>query len=231
MLDSLNSMDKFSVEKAEKMQRVLSKMVITYDCLPSKIKYIAGVDVSYSNEKSYGAAVVLDYATMRVIEEKIAVKKTSLPYIPTFLAFRELPVAISAVQKLEVKPDVFMIDGHGRAHPRRLGLASHFGLIVDAPTIGVAKNLLCGKIRDIEDEWKPIVDGNEIIGAAVFSGRSKRPIYVSVGHKISLESAIKIVLNCAKYRIPEPIRFAHAAAENAKRKIESLKTPPHHKIL
>jgi len=205
------------LKRAEKIQRYLSKAVITYDSLPEEIKYIAGIDVAYSAGRAYGAAAVLEYKTMRIIEEKTYSLNMTIPYIPTFLFLRELPPAIAVARMLRVKPDVFMIEGHGRAHPRRFGLACHFGLILNVPTIGVAKSLLCGKVRSIEDSLKPIIDGEEIIGAAVLTRKNSKPIYVSVGHKVSLETAVKIVLKCSRYRIPEPIRYAHLIAEKAKK--------------
>jgi len=205
------------LKRAEKIQRYLSKAVITYDSLPEEIKYIAGIDVAYSAGRAYGAAAVLEYKTMKIIEEKTYSLNMTIPYIPTFLFLRELPPAIAVARMLRVKPDVFMIEGHGRAHPRRFGLACHFGLILNVPTIGVAKSLLCGRVRSIEGSLKPIIDGEEIIGAAVLTRKNSKPIYVSVGHKVSLETAVKIVLECSRYRIPEPIRHAHLSAEKAKK--------------
>jgi len=205
------------LKRAEKIQRCLSKAVITHDSLPEEIKYIAGIDIAYSAGRAYGAAAVLEYKTMRIIEEKTYSLNMTIPYIPTFLFLRELPPAIAVARMLRVKPDVFMIEGHGRAHPRRFGLACHFGLVLNVPTIGVAKGLLCGEVRSIDDSWKPIIDGEEIIGAAVLTRKNSKPIYVSVGHKVSLETAVKMVLECSRYRIPEPIRYAHLIAEKAKK--------------
>jgi len=210
----------FPFKWAEEIQRRFSKMIITHDCLPYKIRSVAGVDVSYLGDYSYGGAVVLEYPTMKVIEQATSMRKTVIPYVPTFLAFRELPAAVDAAWKLKTRPDVFVVDGHGQAHPRRFGLACHFGLALNAPTIGVAKNILCGEVKSSEGCcWMPIVDGDEVIGAAVFTRPSGKPVYVSVGHKISLETAIKVILDCAKgYRIPEPLRQAHMLAEKAKQK-------------
>ncbi len=209
----------FPYKQAKKIQKHLSKMVITHDCLPRRIRYVAGVDVAYSSGRSYGAVAVLQYPTMNLIEQATSSQRILLPYVPTFLAFRELPAAVTAARKLKTRPDIFMVDGHGRAHPRRFGLACHFGLALKTPTIGVAKNLLCGEVKDSEGCWRPIVDGDEVIGAAVFTGITRKPVYVSVGHKISLETSIRIVLSCTKgYRIPEPIRRAHMAAEAVKQK-------------
>jgi len=220
MAASLTLKTAFPFKRAEKIQRRLSNMIITRDLLPRRIRSVAGVDVSYLGDYSYGSVAVLEYPTMKLLEQAISLQRTVIPYVPTFLAFRELPAAVAAARELKTKPDVYMVDGHGRAHPRRFGLACHFGLALKAPTIGVAKNLLCGEVRDSGGCWKPIVDGDEVIGAAVLTKRNRKPIYVSVGHKVSLETAIRIVLDCTKeYRIPEPIRRAHIAAEMAKRKM------------
>jgi len=212
----------FSLKRAEKIQSLLSSKVIACDGLPRKIRYVAGIDASYLDGYSYGAAAVLEYKTMSLIEQAVSSRKTVLPYVPTFLAFRELPAAVAAARKLKTRPDVFMVDGHGWAHPRRFGFACHFGLVLKAPTIGVAKNLLCGEVKGSRGYWRPILDEGEIIGAEVFTRINGKPVYVSVGHKVSLETAIRIVLNCSKgYRIPEPIRQAHMIAERAKQKSNS----------
>ena len=214
----LNPKINFSLDKAERIQRLLSKRIVAQDCFPRKIRYIAGVDASYLNEHSFGAVAVLKYPSMKLVEQATSSQRTLIPYIPTFLAFREMPVVVVAARKLKTRPDIFLVDGHGRAHPRRFGLACHFGLSMNTSTIGVAKSLLCGSVKDVRGIWRPIIDGEEVIGAEVFTKPSKKPVYVSVGHKISLETAIKIVLQCAKkYRVPEPIRQAHIIAEKVKR--------------
>jgi deoxyribonuclease V len=208
----------FPLQRAEKIQRHLSTKVIVYDCIPGKIKLVAGVDVAYSDGWSYGSVVVLEFPTMKMIEEATWSCRAIIPYVPTFLAFRELPAAVAAARKLETKPDVFLVDGHGRAHPRRFGLACHFGLALDAPTIGVAKNILCGEVKSSHDWWRPIIDRGEVIGAEASFISGTKPIYVSVGHKVSLMTAIKIVRDCVRgFKVPEPIRLAHISAERAKR--------------
>jgi len=211
----------FSVKKARKLQISLSKKVIRKDQITVPIKYVAGVDVAYTNKHSIGVVAVLDYNSMKPVEIKTAITETRFPYIPTFLSFREIPPVVSAIRKLMIKPDVFLIDGQGIAHPYRLGFASHLGVILDIATIGVAKNILCGRVADKGSRfWKPIIDEGEIIGGAVFTKLGAKPVYVSVGHKISLKTAIKIVLACSRgYRIPEPLRKAHIAAQKTKRKM------------
>jgi len=204
---------RFSVKKAHAMQLRLSKQVIQKDMLPKTIRYMAGVDTAYRADMSIGAAVVLNYNTLSVIESKKAKVKTRFPYIPTLLSFREIPPTLTAIKKLKAQPDVFLVDGQGIAHPYRLGFASHLGLILDKPTIGVAKSILCGEVGAFNKEgWAPIIDKNEVIGAAVVRKREK-PVYISVGHMVSLKRAIAIVKHCTRlHRIPEPIRAAHIIA-------------------
>ena len=204
-----------SLEEAKRLQMLLSKRVIREDRLREPITHVAGVDVAYRGEYSIGAAAVLDYASMELIETKTSRQATRFPYKSTFLSFRELPPIVSAMDKLRIQPDVTLVDGHGVAHPRRLGLASHLGLVLDAPTIGVAKNLLCGKVEDNgNDRWKPVIHKHETVGAAVFTRPNAKPVYVSIGHKVSLDTAREIVLHCArKYRIPEPLRTAHMTSQ------------------
>jgi len=204
---------KFSVKKAHALQLRLSKQVIKKDTLPKTIRYVAGVDTAYRADISIGAAVILNYETLSVIESKKARVKTHFPYIPTLLSFREIPPTLAAIKKLKTQPNVFLVDSQGIAHPYRLGFASHLGLILNKPTIGVAKNLLCGEVGAFNEEgWAPIIDKDEVIGAAVARKREK-PVYVSVGHMISLKRAIRIVKHCTRlHRIPEPIRAAHVIA-------------------
>jgi deoxyribonuclease V len=212
---------RFSVEKAHEMQLRLSEQVIREDTLPDTIKYVAGVDVAYAKEISIGAVAVLDFASLSLVESKVVHLKTRFPYIPTLLSFREIPPAYSAVKKLEVETDTFLVDGQGIAHPYRLGFAAHLGLAINKPTIGVAKSLLCGKVEPVGgQEWAPLTDGGEIIGAEVVTKPGTRPIYVSVGHRVSLKRAIDLVRSCTRtYRIPEPIRRAHMLANEEKRQL------------
>jgi len=212
---------KFSIEKARRLQMILSKKVILKDCLSHPIRRVAGIDVAYTDRYSIGAVAVFDYDIMRLMEKVISQQITRFPYIPTLLSFRELPPAVSAIRKLKMKPDILLVDGQGLAHPYRLGFASHLGLVLDAPTIGVAKTLLCGDVKEGKNgRWKPIIHEGEVVGAAVFTRSGVKPIYVSIGHKVSLETAIDIVLHCVrKYRVPEPIREAHLTAEKMKRVI------------
>jgi deoxyribonuclease V len=210
--------DEFSVKKAHAIQKRLAKLVACEDTLPKKLSCVAGVDVAYTKQHSIGAVAALDYKTLTVVEAETAKVKTCFPYIPTLLSFREIPPTLATIRKLRTVPDVFMLDGQGIAHPYRLGFASHLGLLLDKPTIGVAKSLLCGKVGSFnQNSWAPIVDKDEVIGAAV-TKHGKKPIYVSVGHKVSLERAINIVKACTTlYRVPQPIRVAHILANKRAR--------------
>ena len=216
----------FSIEKAHTMQLQLSKRVIRKDVLPETIRYVAGVDIAYTKGTSVGAAVVLDFALLSPIESQVSSVKTRFPYIPTLLSFREVPPALSAIRKLRVRPDVFLVDAHGIMHPYRLGFAAHLGLVMDRPTIGVAKSPLCGESEPLKGgRWAPIIDGGEIVGAKVVTKPGERPVYVSVGHKVSLETAIDMVIDCTRaHRIPEPTRRAHVIASGEKRKLLSTQT-------
>ncbi|MFQ6087220.1 MAG: deoxyribonuclease V, partial [Candidatus Bathyarchaeia archaeon] len=200
------------------MQRRLAKQVIREDRLPEKIRFVAGVDVAYARGISIGVATVLDYDSLALIESQVANVKTQFPYIPTLLSFREISPTFAAIKKLKTQPDVFLVDGQGIAHPYRLGFASHLGLIMDKPTIGVAKSRLCGKVKNMTGEgWAHLIDRGEIVGAAVMTKTGRKPLFVSVGHKVSLERAIKIVRHCTRAsRIPEPILTAHKIANEEK---------------
>lgn len=217
---------RFSIEKAHAAQLQLSKQLIHEDLLPETISYVAGVDVAYAKGMSIGTVAILDFASLTIVESQAICVKTRFPYISTLLSYREIPPALSAIRELQVQPDVFLVDGQGFAHPYRLGFASHLGLIADVTTIGVAKRPLCGEVGPFADQrWAPITDRGELVGAAVISKSSRKPIYVSVGHRVSLKRAISIVTHCTQaYRIPEPIRKAHRLAGEIKRKIEQEHT-------
>jgi deoxyribonuclease V len=163
--------------------------------------------------------VVLDYRTLDVVEKRVERVRLRFPYIPTFLAFRELEGLLSVAGK--VKADLFMVGAHGIAHPRRAGLASHLGVVMDSPTIGVAKSLICGRAElpaNRRGAYTLVVDGKEVIGAAVRTVAGVKPVYVSAGHRVSLKTAIEVVLRTSSgYRLPEPLRIAHMAAASASR--------------
>jgi deoxyribonuclease V len=211
----------FSAKKAHEAQRRLSEHIIPEDKLPQRIRLIAGVDVAYVEGASIGAVAVLDFGSMKLKESQTTVCPTRFPYVPTLLAFREIPPAVMCIQKLRVQPDVFLVDGHGFAHPNHCGFASHLGLVLRKPTIGVAKGILVGEVESakVEGDVALIRDKGEVIGAQILSKRGLKPIYVSIGHMISLGTAIEIVKRCTlNNRVPEPVLQAHRIATAEKRK-------------
>jgi deoxyribonuclease V len=181
-------------------------------------RFIAGVDISVDRvrDEARGAVVVLSYPELRVVDTQVVEGRVEFPYVPGLLSFREAPLTLAAFERLETTPDLVLFDGQGIAHPRRLGLAAHLGLFLDTPTIGCAKSRLCGHhdTPGLEPgSFAELVDGEEIIGAALRTKLGTKPVYVSIGHKISLESAIYWVIRCCRgYRLPEPTRLAHLAA-------------------
>lgn len=211
---------RFSTEKARRAQLRLSKRIVRENRVPKTLRYIAGVDVAYLNDWAIGAVAVFEYSSLKLVETQKARVKTTFPYIPTLLSFREIRPARAAIKKLKLSPDVFLVDAQGIAHPYRLGFASHLGLLLNKPTIGVAKSLLCGVVEPKnQKEWAPLTDKGEAIGAELRRNENEQPIYVSIGHKVSLERAIEIVKHCTKStRIPEPIRAAHTIATEEKKK-------------
>jgi len=221
-MGSLSIKPLFSVKKAHETQLRLSKEIIFEDTLPEKIGFVAGVDVAYARGMSIGAVAVLDYDSLKLVESQTALCKTRFPYIPTLLSFREIPPTVLSIKKLHVQPDIFLVDGQGFAHPYRCGFASHLGLAIGKPTIGVAKSRLFGEAErtKTEDKVAFLKHKGEVVGAIVTIKRGCKPVYVSVGHMVSLETAIKIVKHCARHnRIPEPGLKAHEIATLEKRKI------------
>ena len=176
---------------------------------------IAGCDISFNKfeETVYAGIVVLNLETLEIIEEAGVVSTAPFPYIPGLLSFREIPSLLEAWAKLTTEPDVVMFDGHGIAHPRRIGIASHAGLFLNRPTFGCGKSVLVGKYDEPAPErgsWSPMTHYKDIIGAALRTKNKVNPVYVSPGHLIDLETAIDLTLRCdAGYRIPEPTRQAH----------------------
>jgi deoxyribonuclease V len=217
----------FSVKKAHEAQRRLCKKLILEDNLPKEIRYVAGVDTAYWSEKSICAVAVLDYTSLKVIEVETALYRTPFPYIPTLLSFREIPPTVLCIKQLHVQPDIFLVDGQGYAHPYRCGFASHLGLVLGKPTIGVAKSRLIGEVQQLSkpDEIRLLIDKNEVIGAEVRTKQGSKPVYVSIGHMVSLNKAIEIVKHCTvSNKIPEPILIAHKAATDEKRKLNNEQT-------
>ena len=208
-----------TVEQAKEIQQKLRSQVIRIDCL-GEVNYVAGVDVGFEDNYaiSVAAVAVLTFPQLELVETAIARRPTTFPYIPGFLSFREVPVILDALEKLTLTPDLILCDGQGIAHPRRFGLACHLGVLIDIPTIGVAKSLLIGKHEQLPPEkgsWQPLHHQGEIIGAVVRSRTGVKPLYVSIGHRLSLTTAIDLVLGCTtKYRLPETTRWADKLASS-----------------
>jgi deoxyribonuclease V len=210
--------DKFSVKKAHKIQLCLSQKIITEDRLPKKIKSVAGVDVAYVGNFGIGAVVVLDYDSLEIVESQTATCQVHMPYIPTLLSFREIMPAMAAIKKLKTQIDVLLVDAQGLAHPYRCGFASHLGLALGKPTVGATKSRLIGEPMIVNGETF-LFDKDEIVGAVVTTKQGCKPIFVSVGHMVSLKTAITIVKHSSKSRIPEPLLKAHNLATEKRREL------------
>jgi len=210
-----------STEEAVRLQQRLAAKV-ELKPLPTKIRLVAGADMALSKEEGlfFAAVVVLRYPELEPVEERAARAEARFPYVPGLLSFREAPVVLDAVSKLQSEPDVLICDGQGVAHPRRIGLASHLGLWLRMPTIGCAKSLLVGEHEAPgrkSGSWKPLKDGREVIGSVLRTRSNVKPVFVSPGHKCDHEGAREVVLGCVdRFRLPEPTRRAHLAVKRVK---------------
>jgi deoxyribonuclease V len=209
-----------TLDEAIAIQEQLQGEVITEDKFKEPVKYVAGVDMGFEADGtiSRAAVAVLSFPDLQVIETSLAYRPTTFPYIPGFLSFREIPAVLDALEKIRTIPDIILCDGQGIAHPRRFGIACHLGVLVDIPTIGVAKSLLVGKheiVPETRGSWQPLIHRGETIGAVLRSRTKVKPLYISSGHRISLPTAIDYVLRCTpKYRLPETTRIADKLASN-----------------
>jgi Deoxyinosine 3''endonuclease (endonuclease V) len=206
-----------SPDEAKRIQRRLASEVRETP-LPDTVETIAGVDVSVRNDIAQAAVAVLRLPNLDVVDEAIHRCEVPFPYVPGLLSFREMPAVLPALEQLGTTPDVFVSDSHGRAHPRRFGLACHLGVLLDAPTIGVAKSILVGKPRGELSAEKgsrvPLVDDGETVGAVLRTRTDVNPVYVSVGHRCTLDDAANLMLDCSPtYKIPEPTRQAHRLSQ------------------
>ena len=197
--------------------------------LTRAIETVAGADISFNKFEPtvYAGIVVLRLPSLEVVEEVGVVSETRFPYVPGLLSFRETPSVLEAWAKLKTEPDALMLDGQGLAHPRRVGIACHIGLLIKRPTLGCAKSVLVGKFEEPPEErgsWTPMIDKGETVGAALRTKTRVQPIYVSPGHLIDLEAAVNLTLQCdGGYRQPEPTRRAHLLV-NALRRGETEPT-------
>lgn len=199
------------------IQQALRQDVITRDKFGT-VQYVAGIDVGFEAEGTVtrAAVAVLNYPELQLCDHAIARRPTTFPYIPGFLSFREVPAVLDALEKVQTLPDLLLCDGQGIAHPRRFGIACHLGILTNLPAIGVAKSRLVGRHAEVLDQrgtWQPLLDKDETIGAVLRTRPGTHPLFISPGHRISLETAIAYVMGCTtKYRLPETTRFAHKLA-------------------
>lgn len=198
---------------AKRIQRRLASEVRETP-LPDAIETVAGVDVSIRDDTAQAAVAVLSLPDLDVVDEAIHRCEVPFPYVPGLLSFREMPAVLPALERLHSTPDVFVTDSHGRAHPRRFGLACHLGVLLDRPTIGVAKSILVGEPQGNLGPEKgsrvPLIDEGERVGTVLRTRTDVNPVYVSVGHRCTLDAAADLMLDCSPtYKLPEPTRQAH----------------------
>lgn len=207
------------LEKLRREQEEMASKVSLKDCFDD-VRTVGGVDVAYKDNEAFAACVILDLKEMRIVEKKRLSGKVSFPYVSTYLSYRELPMIKRIYKRLRTRPDVLMIDGNGILHPRRVGIASHAGLELNVPTIGVTKRLLLGKLgktpKKIGD-FASIIHEGRVLGMALKSSKSDRYVYVSPGHMISMKSSLDISRKVCFHRIPEPVRRAHRMATELRR--------------
>lgn len=211
---ALHSWD-VSPEEARQIQNRLRTQVVTTDRFGT-INTVAGVDIGLKKDIARASVVVLSFPELQVVDSVVTESPVRFPYIPGLLSFREIPPLLIAFSQLQTEPDLVIVDGQGIAHPRRFGLASHLGLVLDKPTIGCAKSRLWGRYEEPDSEqgaYTYLTDKDEVIGAAVRTRTNVRVVYISIGHRISLDSARTWTLACCQgYRLPETTRHAHNAA-------------------
>ncbi|NUY79905.1 endonuclease V [Flavobacterium sp. MAH-1] len=206
--------DNLTITEATNIQKEL-RAKINLEPLDKPIKLVAGADVSFNKFSTtvYAGIVVMDFPQMTIRQIALAKDETAFPYVSGYLAFREMPALQKAWEMLNLKPDVLILDGQGITHPRKMGIATHFGILENQPTIGCAKSMLSGKFDDLGLEKfssAPIVIKEELSGYALRTKNAVKPIYISPGNMISNEQSLEIVTECVgKYRIPEPTRIAH----------------------
>lgn len=204
-------------KEAIALQRTLAGRLIREDAL-GEVEHIAGVDIGFEDggDTTRAAVVVLSWPGLAPIEQVVARQPTRMPYVPGLLSFREIPAALAAFERLDSRVDLVMVDGHGIAHPRRLGVAAHLGLWLDLPTLGVAKKRLTGRHGEVPEgraESTDLMDGDERIGVVLRSRAGVKPVFVSPGHRLSVDSARDWAVAClGRYKLPEPTRLADRLA-------------------
>lgn len=205
--------------EARQIQTRLAGMVQDRDALPD-IRTVAGIDVGFEDggNTTRAAVAVLAFPGLVPAADAVTRRPTTFPYVPGLLSFREVPAALDALNALERPPDLLLCDGQGYAHPRRFGLACHLGVVTGLPAIGVAKTRLIGNFSEVgpnKGDWTPLLEDDEVIGAVLRTRNRVSPLFVSIGHRISLPTAIRFVLACTtRYRLPETTRRAHRLASH-----------------
>lgn len=216
ILDTIKTIESITPKEAIRLQNELRASVISRDDF-GDIKLIGGVDVGVKEGIAVAAVVTFDYPSLTPVETVTATRKALFPYVPGLLAFREIPVILEAFVKLSRRPDIIMVDGHGYSHPRRFGLACHLGVTLDIPAIACAKSRLVGEYREpapMRGSVEDLTDGGEVIGKVLRTRDNVKPVFISVGHRVSLNTAVRIALELARgLRLPEPIGEAHKAAK------------------
>jgi len=202
-------------------QKLVAGIVITVDDFDEP-QLIAGVDQAFVDDKIISGIVVLKYGSFEVVERTYSIQPFNYPYIPTFLSFREGPAIVSAFKKLKCSPDILIVDGAGINHPRSAGIATHIGVALDVPTIGVTKKILCGKgeVPLLPGEANPLIYNDRQVGWLLKSEKRSRPIVVAPGHRVSIESSLSIVKSCLRgHKLPEPTRLAHNYVSEIKKSV------------
>lgn len=208
-----------TLRQARAVQEALRGRVEKRDRI-GRVRHVAGIDVGFESggRITRAAVVVLRFPGLAPVAQAVVRQRTRFPYVPGYLSFREIPAVLAALARLAVKPDLLLCDGQGYAHPRRFGLACHLGVLTDTPSIGVAKSRLIGEHGPLAAEkgsWVPLRDAGEVIGAVLRTRADVKPLFISVGHRVSLKTAIRYVLACTtKYRLPETTRLAHHLASH-----------------
>lgn len=205
-----------SPHDAIELQRTLRTRLVTQPLDLDAVKLVAGVDVGFRNELAHAAAVVLDFPSLQPAEQSIVDLPIPFPYVPGLLSFRETPAILATLTQLKSTPDVLICDGQGIAHPRRFGIACHLGVLLDIPSLGCAKSILVGRHAPLDEaagSTTDLVHHGEVIGCVVRTRQAVKPVFISVGNRIDLPSAVRLALACTGgYRLPEPTRLADRLA-------------------
>jgi len=210
----------FRASKAFRLQVEMSKKVVVAPLDLGKVRVVGGLDVAYVGDTGFGVAVAVERGSGRIIDVSVVAAAVEIPYIPGLLAFREAPLMISALKLLierGAEPDVVMVNGHGLPHPRRLGIASHVGVALDIPTIGIARRRLYGVVRRLSDDLAELVVDGEVVGYVI--GRGRRELYISVGHRVEPRQALELARELLRPgdRYPLPIQYADAISKSVAR--------------